>query len=189
VLATSISIVTQCKLAQNDRIDAIKLIGFGSILLFQTTHALTFPLTSNSERATHTTTTTTSSLTTNYCHLNNHHCQPTSSCTHPVLDCRICSMVQEEFGDIEMSIWTGHEKRSVSILHPPPPYKQTQHQLLLDTRHDSYHNKAFITSNTQASNYKCTPWSTQRLCLTQLNFICNYHQTDIFQILTTLNQG
>jgi hypothetical protein len=48
-----------------------------------------------------------------------HHCQPTSSCAHIVLDIRICSMLLKVDGHFRMSILTGIVKRGPSPLHAP----------------------------------------------------------------------
>ena len=46
--------------------------------------------------------------------------------THIVLDMLVCSMFQEAFDSFDMFTLTGQVKRSVSILHPPPPnHKKT----------------------------------------------------------------
>jgi hypothetical protein len=49
---------------------------------------------------------------------------PTSSCTHLVLHIHICSMLKEADDDFEMLMQTGPVKRSISPLHPPPPYNK-----------------------------------------------------------------
>jgi hypothetical protein len=54
---------------------------------------------------------------TNHLH---HHCHPTSSFTHNVLDVHICSMLKEAADPFEMLILTGPVKRSPFPLHPPP---------------------------------------------------------------------
>jgi hypothetical protein len=47
-----------------------------------------------------------------------------SSCSHLVHHIRICSMLKEADDSFEMFIHTGQVKRSVSPLHPPPPYNK-----------------------------------------------------------------
>jgi hypothetical protein len=84
-----------------------------------------------------------------------HTYHPTSSCTHLVLNIHICSMLKEADDPFEMFIPTGIVKRSESHLEPTTTIQQTQHQRLLD--------KASITTNTQHSNYPCTPWPPQTL--------------------------
>jgi hypothetical protein len=61
-------------------------------------------------------------------------------------------MLKEADDPFEMFIPTGIVKRSVSPLHPPPPYNK--HNIL---------DKASIATNTQHSNYPCTPWPPQTL--------------------------
>jgi hypothetical protein len=52
------------------------------------------------------------------------HWHPTSSCTYIVLHIHICSMLKKAADPFEMFFPTDKVKRSVSILHPPPPHNK-----------------------------------------------------------------
>jgi hypothetical protein len=92
----------------------------------------------------HTTTTTASSLTTTNNHLQ-HHCRPTSSCTHIVLHIRIYSQLQKDADHIEMFILAGPMKRSPSKLHPPSPHNK-------QTNSSNYHQTCQYSENTHQND-------------------------------------